>query len=407
MDFDLKNPDTHANGEAALVFRDLRVSDPLYWHDEDDGPGFWCVTRYEDVVLVSRDPERFGSALELGGIHIDDSRSFEANAGVNMITADPPRHRSMRRVVSPAFNPRRVDHLETLIAAHIDELFDALEDKPGFDFVEAIAAPLPMYVLATLLGAQPEYRERMIEWSDQLIGYDDPEIRASEQDMRDSLQRMAMFALSLWMHGARDDGNSIVSMLARSRDMNGNAMTMRDFVATFILMIVAGNETTRNAISGGLLALAEFPEQKQALCEDPGLMSNAVAEIVRWVSPVIYMRRTAQEDVKLRGKRIRAGDKVVLWYTSANRDEEVFTDPDRFDVRRDGPSHLGFGSGEHFCLGSRVAELELKLLFTRLLQRFPSIEIDGRVERMRSNFINGIKRMPVATDTRGSSGAPV
>jgi len=235
-------------------------------------------------------------------------------------------------------------------------------------------------------------------------GEDDPELRVSDEYMKKCVLEMAGYAAGLWQQRLENPGADLISMLAHSR-VNGEAMTFPTYIGTFILLVVGGNETTRNSISGGLLALSENPEERRKLLDDPSLIPSAVQEIVRWVSPVLHMRRTATEDTEIRGQKIKKGDKVVMWYASGNRDEEKWDDPFRFDVTRytkpNAATQLGFGAGQHFCLGSRLAELQLKVLFEELLRRFPDIHVSGPVRRMRSNFIYGLKEMPVAYTPEG------
>jgi len=395
MDIDLKSPDTHTKGLADSKFRELRQIEPVYWQNETDGPGFWSVTKYDDIVAISKNPTIFGSALDLGGFQIEDSRAFDADTGVNMITSDPPIHNHLRRAITPAFTPGKVRALEPTITQFVDDIIASIDGQLNVDFVETISARLSIDALCYVLGVAPGDRDKLVKWSDELIGFDDPEIRSDPEAINQSLKEMTWFALALWVRYSKKPDNSIISMLIRSKMPDGELLSMKDFIATFILIIVAGNETTRSAISGGIVALHNHPDQLTMLKKQPHLIDSAINELLRWVTPIIYMRRTAKSDISLRGKSIKKGDKVVMWYTSANRDEDKFDNPYTFNIKRKGAAHLSFGSGNHFCIGSKLAELQMRLLFTKLLKKYPDMELLGEGVKIRSNFINGYKSLPV------------
>jgi cytochrome P450 len=284
--------------------------------------------------------------------------------------------------------------MEASIRARATALLDAIAPQGECEFVSSVAAPLPTQVLAELLGVPQEDAPRLLEWSNVFVGEDDSGLRRSDAHARQCVTEVAAYALKLWRERLRRPGNDLVSMLTQT-EVNGEVMTVPRYFATFSMFLVAGNETVRNSIAGGLLALMQHPEQRRKLVENPALIPQAVKEIVRWVSPALHMRRTATEDTELAGQRIAKGDKVVLWYLSGNFDEEVFDEPGRFEVTRSGPVHLGFGHGPHFCQGARLAELQLTVLFQELLRRFPDMEPSGPVRRVRSNFIHGLKALPV------------
>ena len=397
---DLKSPDLYLHEEHHDVFRRLRAEEPVYWNPEADSTGFWAITRYDDIEAISKNPKLFSSAKENGGHRIFNENDIDGNdTDASMISMDPPEHASYRRMVTPGFVPKRITGMEDRIRARVTRLLDNLPKTGEAEFVSSVAAVLPIEVLAELFGVPESDGPKLFEWSNATVGEDDPELRVSDEYMKKCVLEMAGYAAGLWQQRLENPGADLISMLAHSR-VNGEAMTFPTYIGTFILLVVGGNETTRNSISGGLLALSENPEERRKLLDDPSLIPSAVQEIVRWVSPVLHMRRTATEDTEIRGQKIRKGDKVVMWYASGNRDEDKWDDPFRFDVTRyakpNVATQLGFGAGQHFCLGSRLAELQLKVLFEELLRRFPDIHVSGPVRRMRSNFIYGLKEMPVA-----------
>lgn len=397
---DLKNPDLYLSGTPHELFTRLRAEDPVHWNPEADGRGFWSITKYDDVVAISKNPRLYSSAREHGGHRMFDEHVVGV-AGVGaketeapMISMDPPEHNRYRRLVSPGFTTPRLQAIEARVRDRVRAILDRLGDRKECEFVTEVASELPIQVLAELLDVPQEDRIKLFDWSNSLIAEDDPELRKSPEDAAADVQAMIEYAARLWDQRIDRPGSDLISMLVHSR-VEGEVMSKERYLGTFILLVVAGNETTRNSISGGLVALAEFPEERRKLAEHPELLGSAANEIVRYVSPILHMRRTAVADTELRGKKIRAGDKVILWYTSANRDEDAFPEPFRLDVTRGEPGHVGFGIGQHYCLGARLAELQLRLFFGEFLRRYPNAEPAGTIRRMRSNFVAGIKEMPV------------
>jgi cholest-4-en-3-one 26-monooxygenase len=385
-------------GPPHAEFAWLRAHDPVFWHADGGGPGwpgFWAVTRHSDVAQVSRHAEIFSSACRLclfGEIpeqHIQLQRLM-------MLNMDPPQHTRQRAFVNRGFTPRMIGRLEQHIAQICDELLDEVQDAGTADFVTEIAAPLPLWVICELVGAPVEDRGRIFELSNLLIGSADPEFQVGPGAQQNAAAELYAYGAAIAERRRAEPADDIITRLLQPDD-KGEALTSDEFDLFFLLLTVAGNETTRNAAAGGMLALFEHPEQWQRLLEDPGLIPTAAEEIVRWVSPVNMFRRTAMQDTELGGKQIAGGDKVVVFYASANRDEAVFAAPDQFDVSRDPNPHVGFGGGgPHFCLGRHLAALELRILLQALTERMPDIRPDGEPSRLRSNFINGIKHMPVS-----------
>jgi len=392
-DVDLCDLDRFVAGVPHDVFTFLRTAAPVYRHCEPNGgPGFWVVTKYDDVVQVSKNPGTFCSSR---GTNIFDVLP-EALSEIQtlMLNMDPPAHSKYRRLVIHGFKPRIINRLEPHIREMARTIVDAVARKGACDFVTEIAAELPLQVIAEFLGVPQSDRHLVFEWSNRLIGFDDPEFQTSLDDGKLAAMEMYMYANQLALERRDRPRDDLVSVLMHG-EVDGEQLSEQDFDSFFLLLAVAGNETTRNLISGGMLALIEHPEEHQRLLADMTLLPSAVEEMLRWVSPVMHFRRTATCDTAVRGQKIAAGDKVVTFYPSANRDEDIFPDGDRFDVGRTPNEHLAFGIGEHFCLGANLALLEIRLMFEELLSRLPDIELAGPVSRLRSNFINGIKRMPV------------
>ena len=392
-EIDLYDPDLFVAAVPHDAFRLLRKEAPVHFLKEPNGPGFWAVTKYEDVVNISKDPQRFSSAR--GGTNIQDYPPEDLSViQLLMLNMDPPQHGKFRRLARQGFTPRMVAQLEPRVRTVTNEILDKVAFDGSCDFVTKIAAELPLQVIAELMGIPVDDRALLFDWSNRLIGFDDPEFQNSPADGKIAATEMWMYANQLGESRKNKEGDDLVTVLVNA-SVDGEQLTEMEFDSFFLLLAVAGNETTRNLISGGMLALIEHPEQRARLLKDPSLIPSAVEEMLRWVTPVMYFRRTATRDTELRGQKIKENDKVVMYYPSANRDESVFVDGDRFDVGRTPNEHVAFGTGEHFCLGTSLARLEIRVLFEELLRRLPDIELDGKVRRLRSNFINGYKEIPV------------
>jgi cholest-4-en-3-one 26-monooxygenase len=401
---DLSSSETYEREIPHEYFKWLRENEPVYWQAPGaaqalpDGPlelaqaGFWALTRHQDIIDVSLDQKRFSS--ERGTVllqNLDDDRI--AQLRLWMINQDAPRHTKLRKLVNKGFTKRMIQNMEAHIRTLSREIVDAVAQKGECDFVTSIASELPMLVIAELVGAPPEDRAKLFHWSNTMIGFEDPDF-AEEAKATDVMLEMLEYAGHLGKLRRDDPREDLTSVLVHA-DVDGERLDELGFNMFFILLVLAGNETTRNAISGGMLALSEHPDQREKLIRDPSLLTTATEEILRYVSPVITMRRTATCDTEIAGQKIRENDKVVLFYPSANRDARVFEDPARFDVTRDPNPHLAFGWGPHFCLGASLARAEIRCLFSELLTRVPDIEVDGPVRRLRSSTVSSIKSMPV------------
>lgn len=399
-DIDLVDPDVYEQGGIPHdQFTWLREHAPVFWHQGDaerGWPGFWAITRHEDVTHVSRHPEIFSSHERLA-LFDEPEEEHLLLQRMMMLNQDPPEHTSKRSFVNRGFTPRAIGALEQHIRDICRQLVTETLRLPGHeaDFVHDIAAPLPLYVICELLGAPVEDRDRLFELSNKLIGADDPEFQATPEEGVAASAEIYAYAGELAARRRAEPRDDIVTRLLRP-DEHGNELSATEFDLFVLLLTVAGNETTRNAASGGMHALFQHPDQWRRMLDDRSLIDTAVDEIVRWVSPVNLFKRTAMRDTELHGQKIAEGDKVVVFYGSANRDAAVFRDPFTFDVGRDPNPHIGFGGGgPHFCLGSHLARLELRVLFETLMDCMPAIELSGNMRRLRSYFINGIKEMPV------------
>ena len=317
-----------------------------------------------------------------------------------MLNMDPPEHAKLRKLVNRGFTPRRIRELREVLARRATTIVDEVIEEGGCDMVEAVAAELPLQAIAELLGVPLEDRAKLFDWSNRMIGFDDPEFQGDRTEVTEAAGELYLYFNALADERRTDPADDLVTKLINA-EVEGDKLSESEFDMFALLLTVAGNETTRNATAHGMKALMDHPDQLARLQDDPSpeAIATAVEEILRWATPVLHFRRTAMADYELRGKQIKAGDKVVMWHISANRDEEVFDEPFRFDVTRSPNDHIAFGGGgPHFCLGANLARLELRLIFTELVSRLPRLEPDGEVEYLRSNFIGGIKRMPVRWD---------
>lgn len=400
----LKDSALHRDEKLSQRFAWLRANAPVSWEDEEGGKGFWSVVRHADITAVSTDPLTFSSARANGGHRIFEENDVAAETvETSMISMDPPEHLEYRRMLMPGFTPAALHAMEAGIRARGEALIDRMLTRAAandgiVDFVEDFAAPYAIQTLAELFGVSMDDGDKLFQWSNAIVAEEDPELRPSEDFTSQMVKEMVMYSFGLRAAREAQPGPDLISMLATAR-IDGEPITPGKFLATFILMVVAGNETTRNSLTGSVLAFADHPEALAAVRADAGLLKPCAQEIVRFVTPVHHMRRTATRDAVIAGQPIRKGDKVVLWYASGNRDEAVYRDPDRFDPARFTdpavPKHVGFGTGQHVCLGQRLAELQIAVAWELLLARAPSITPLSRGRRVLSNFINGWKELPV------------
>jgi cholest-4-en-3-one 26-monooxygenase len=398
QDLDLSDPDSFADGFPHDYCRRLRREDPVHWNEtrhevERNGRGFWNITKYEDVKMMSRNPLLFSSweggtnIFELSGDDLHGSRSM-------MLNMDPPQHVKYRRLVAHNFTPRMIDRLDSHIQDLAREIVDSIVERGSCDFVMDVAAQLPMKTIMEIVGVPEEDQQRLFEVSNKLVGFDDPECQGSFDEGRMAAAEVAMYGNKLADMVSECPMNNLASALYHGK-VDGESLDPLQYNYFFLMLMVAGNETTRTMTAHGMRLLIEHPEERRKLVENPALIPNAIEEFLRYNPPVMYFRRTLTDDFELRGKKLKKGDKVVMWYPSANRDEDVFADPDRFDVTRNIAEHVGLGIGEHYCLGASFARSQLRSIFTELLTRVPDMELDAPIRFLRSNFVQGIKEMRV------------
>ncbi|MEI2819422.1 MAG: cytochrome P450 [Marmoricola sp.] len=410
-DVDLSDLDGFANLRGFAQLDTLRAEDPVHWNPEAaPNSGFWAVTKYDDIWEVDRDPETYTSEEF---VNIEEVEPADRDVRRSLLETDGPRHASLRRLIQREFTPRNLlknyeNFLRELTRKTISEAF-AKAEGGTIDFVEEISADFPINVLARLLDVPAEDTPQLIAWGNEFVGNTDPDFArvmmgSEESEQYKNLPFRSPTVLDVWAYGndlrkqrLGGDGTDLISILANRMPDDGTPMTEQDFNMYFTLLVIAGNETTRHAISNAMLGLIEQPEQMRRLQADPSLIPGAIEELLRWASPVYHFRRTATKDTVLGGKDIKQGDKVVMWFASGNRDESMFADPYAIDVTRPNVDHMTFGKGSpHLCLGNNLARMEIRLMFEELLPVLKSIEVDGEVKRVRSNFVNGIKAFPVA-----------
>lgn len=396
---DLADHDAFVDAVPHAAFAALRRDDPVHWNPEpDDGPGFWAVTRYADIRAVHRDPQTFSS--ELGGTSLEDLEPEHVEARKSMIDMDPPRHDELRGLIARRFTPRAVGVWEDKVRTVTREVLDRALPMGELDFVQEVSSEIPMQVFAEILGVPHDERREIIDLGDRLLGNQDPEYAVEPDEAHRDLpfsnpaaREMFEFGRRLAAQRRKQPRDDIITQLAFE------PLTQQEFDVYFVLLATAGNETTRHTITHGLLALLEHPEEMERLRADPSLGKPAADEMLRWATPVHHFRRTAAVDTELAGTPIAKGDKVTTWFVSGNRDEEVFDEPGRFDVTRSPNPHMAFGpGGVHHCMGAHLARLEIRIAFEELLPRVRSIEQAAPAERLRSNFFNGIKRMPIRVE---------
>ena len=377
----------------------LRSEDPVHWHPEKDGPGFWALTRHADVHRVSTSPGEFSSYVG-GPLRLDPPGEGGLDqVRMIIIGMDPPEHRSFRAIVSKAFTPRRISQLEASLRAETQRVIGELRDADRCEFVTDVAARIPMWSISELMGVPEADRHRLYELSHSLIDDQDPEVAPTPETSMQASIEIYGYATEMAARERENPSGSLTSDLLAA-EVDGRKLTDFEYTLFFMFLIVAGNETTRTATSHGLLTLLDHPDALECLVRDPGLVPGAVEEMLRFEPPIHHFRRTATTDVQLGDKTVAKGDKVLMWYPASNRDPEVFVDPHEFRIDRDPNPHQSFGIGEHFCLGANLARLSLRILFTELLATVENIALEAPPRRLHSNLINGIKEMRITYDVR-------
>jgi cholest-4-en-3-one 26-monooxygenase len=396
ISIDIYDPEVYVKGLPHDQFAVLRAEAPVFHHPDFEQPnGFWTVTRHADVNFVSRNPEIFSSHRQTCFLNEQTPTSL-AEQQMMMVNLDPPDHTRLRSLLNRGFTPRSAARMAEKIEQACEVIVDKALATGSGDFVTMCAAELPLVVIAELMGVPNADRHKIFEWSNRMLSADDPELAPAPDEGLQAATEAYLYANELGAAKRACPVDDIVSKLVVP-DESGRELSELEFDLFFILLIVAGNETTRNAISGGMQAMIENPEQWERLRADPaGLARKAADEMVRWVSPVMAFRRTATRDIELGGQLIRENDKILMYYPSANFDETVFENPHTFDVGRDPNPHVGFGGGgPHFCLGRHLALLEIEIMYRTLARRVARVEATAAPRRLRSNFINGIKEMQV------------
>lgn len=405
---DVLGPDNFAaNGYPHAAWKTLREEAPFRYFDLGPRPGFWAVVKRADIVWLSKRPTRFLNAPRFA-IFADSPPPAEGRPSSrqilrHLLNMDPPDHPEYRGLASSWFTPRAIGRRREEIERIADDLVSDLADRSEADFVEDFTAPFTLSVLADMLGVPRSDWRKMFEWTNQIAGSGDPEYQVdggdSGEQMRASIEEMFAYFTEMVEERRKKPTEDIVSVLANAT-IGGAEVAAFELLSYFSLLVVAGNETTRNAASGGLLALIENPGELAKLKDDSGLVNKATEEIVRWTAPVIQFCRTPVEDFEMHGQKVKAGESLCLLYPSANRDAEFFEDPDTFKVDRSPNPHVGFGIGEHFCLGANLARLEIRIALEKLIPRLDEIELAGPMERVRSSFLGGVKRMPIRYSLR-------
>ena len=409
-DVDLTDLDVFVRNEAWGMFDTLRAEAPVHWNPEPGGnKGFWSVTRFEDIERIDKDPETFTSTRFT---NLEEPPEEFQNRRRSILETDGSRHQALRKLLLRDFSVARLRRYEDFLRDLARVTVETALQQEEFDFVDGIAADFPIQVLARLLAVPDEMIPQLISWGNEIVGATDPDyarvmIDSPEAEKLKHLpfrspasQEVFDYGRTLIAERKGGDGDDLVSKLLNRMPEDGVPLTQSEYDNNFLALVVAGNETTRQAISHTMKALIDHPDQLAWFLAHPDKSQAAVEEMVRYASPIYHFRRTATRDVELHGQKIKEGDKVVMWFASGNRDEARFADPYRLDLSRFPNDHMAFGKGPHSCLGANLARLEIRIMFETLLPRLASIEPAGEIERVRSNFVNGIKRFPVRVKTR-------
>lgn len=400
-DVDLNNLELYEKGLPHKMFEVLRKESPVHWQEEEDGQGYWAVTKYEDVVEVSRNTKIFSS--QKGAVYLEEMSQSQMEVRRSMLETDPPLHTKLRGLLSKDFTPRSVKQYEDFIRKYTKDLLEDVFARESFNFVQDVAGSLTMGVVAEMMGIPHEDMDELIHWTNQMIGSTDEEedrlVDRDDQSLKDLPMRSPTslkvyeYAKNIADEKRLDPQQDIISKLVQG-DIDGRPLTEQEYRMYFILLLIAGNETNRSTMSHGFVALKEHRQSLEKLQKDFSLLPTAIEEILRWSTPVYYFRRTPTIDTEIRGKKITEGSKVVMWYNSANFDEEIFEDPYTFNIERQKNRHLVFGGGgPHFCLGAPLARMEIRILYEELLPHFDRLQIVEPISLMRSNHFHSLKEL--------------
>lgn len=394
MTTDIYDPQLYVDGPIHEIFAELRRTDPVHWQDMPGEPGYWTVLKHSDVAHVARNPELFSA--ERQGVILENPPPAQLERSRNMLLMmDPPRHTAYRKPLADSFKAKVISRMEDRIRAICGDVMAEAAESRDVEFCHEVAGLLPSQVVGELVGIPKEDWQQIRIWAEQATSSQDPDLAGPDSYTDEGMVDMAMYAIAFAQKRRSEPPREDLASLILAGNFGDGPMSEIEFGSFFVQLVVAGNDTTKTMLSSGLLALLQHQDQLSALREDPSLIPSAVEEILRWANPLHYFRRTATADTEIRGVPIREGDKVAMWYTSANRDEDVFDDAQRFDVRRRPNPHLSFGIAQHFCLGVHLARLEGRVFFEELLKTFSRIDLTGEPNRIRSNLNNGLKRLPV------------
>ena len=395
---DIYDPDLYVDGPIHEIFAELRRTDPVHWQEMPGEPGYWAVLKHSDVAYVARNPELFSA--EQHGVILENPPPAQLERTRNMLLMmDPPRHTAYRKPLADSFKSRVIACLEDRVRSICRDVMAQAAERREVEFCHEVAGLVPSQVVGELVGIPKDDWPQIRDWAEQATSSQDPDL-ASEQSYTDEgMVEMAMYAIGFAQQRRSEPPREDLASLILAGNFGDGPMSEIEFGSFFVQLVVAGNDTTKTMLSSGVLAMLQHPDQLKELRSDRSLLPSAVEEILRWANPLHYFRRTATADTEIRSVPIKAGDKVAMWYTSANRDEEVFADPQRFDIHRRPNPHLSFGIAQHFCLGVHLARLEGRVFFEELLKAFPVIEPNGDPKRIRSNLNNGLKDLPLRLQT--------